>query len=137
MITFEEFEKVDIRAGRIIEAEVFDEAKTPAYKLTIDFGPEIGIKHSSAQITQRYFPTELKNRAIIAVVNIPARMIAGFKSEVLVLGMHNEEKEVVLVSPDSLVPVGSKLCAIFAAPLTALFHAREILNSAMFAMPTS
>jgi tRNA-binding protein len=137
MITIEDFEKVDIRAGRVIDAEVFPEAKKPAYKLTIDFGPEIGIKQSSAQITHRYFPVDLKNRAVLAVVNLPARMVAGFKSEVLVLGMHNEEKEVVLVSPDSLVPVGSKLCAILAAPLYALFQTRELINSAIFAMPTS
>jgi tRNA-binding protein len=137
MITIEDFEKVDIRAGRIIDAEVFPEAKKPAYKLTIDFGPEIGIKKSSAQITQRYFPEDLKNRAVLAVVNLPPRDVAGFASEVLVLGMHNEEKEVVLVSPDSLVPVGSRLCSILAAPFYALYHAREFFNSAMFAMPTS
>src|SRR5688500_13520698 len=111
MITIEDFEKVDIRAGRIIDAEVFPEAKKPAYKLTIDVGPEIGIKKSSAQITHRYFPDDLKNRAVLAVVNLPPRDVAGYSSEVLVLGMHNEEKEVVLVSPDSLVPVGSRLCS--------------------------
>ena len=105
MITYDDFTKIDIRAGRIIEAEEFPEAKKPAYKLTIDFGPEVGIKHSSAQITSRYFPQELINRMVMAVVNFPKKKIADFESEVLVLGLHNEENEVVLVSPDSYVPL--------------------------------
>lgn len=109
MITIDDFQKVDIRAGRIIEVEDFPEAKKPAYQLTIDFGPEIGIKRSSAQITLRYFREDLLNRMVLAVVNFPPRKIASFVSEVLVLGLYNEEQEVVLVSPDSLVPLGARL----------------------------
>lgn len=110
MITTADFEKIDIRAGRIIEAEEFPEAKKPAYKLKIDFGPEIGVKRSSAQVTLRYFPEDLINRAVVAVVNFPPRNVAGFESEVLVLGFCNEEKEVVLLQPDSIVPPGARLC---------------------------
>jgi tRNA-binding protein len=110
MITIEDFEKVDIRAGRIIEAEEFPEAKKPAYKLKIDFGPEIGIKRSSAQVTMRYFPKDLIDRAVVAVVNFPPRNVAGFMSEVLVLGFCNEEGEVVLLQPDAIVPPGARLC---------------------------
>ncbi len=110
MITKADFDKIDIRAGRVIEAEEFPEATKPAYKLKIDFGPEIGVKQSSAQITHRYFPQDLIDRAVVAVVNFPPRNIAGFESEVLVLGFYNEEKEVVLLQPDSIVPPGSRLC---------------------------
>lgn len=110
MITIQDFEKLDIRTGRIIEVEEFPQAKKPAYKLTIDFGPELGIKRSSAQITDRYFPSDLKNRLILAVTNFPPRKVAGFKSEVLVLGLYNAENEVVLISPDADVPLGAKLC---------------------------
>jgi tRNA-binding protein len=136
MITPSDFEKVDIRAGRIIEATEFPEAKKPAYKLKIDFGPEIGIKQSSAQITHRYFRKDLIDRAVIAVVNFPPRNVAGFSSEVLVLGMYNEENEVVLVTPDSPVPIGAKLCSLLAAPMSALFGAREFINAMAFASPT-
>jgi tRNA-binding protein len=110
MITIEDFEKVDIRAGRIIEAEEFPEAKKPAYKLKIDFGQEIGIRRSSAQVTMRYFPKDLIDRAVVAVVNFPPRNVAGFMSEVLVLGFCNEEGEVVLLQPDAIVPPGARLC---------------------------
>jgi tRNA-binding protein len=110
MITIEDFEKVDIRAGRIIEAEEFPEAKKPAYKLKIDFGEEIGVKRSSAQVTMRYFPKDLIDRAVVAVVNFPPRNVAGFMSEVLVLGFCNEEGEVVLLQPDAIVPPGARLC---------------------------
>ena len=136
MITTADFEKIDIRAGRVIEAEDFPEAKKPAYKLTIDFGPEIGIKRSSAQITHRYFPKDLIDRAVVAVVNFPPRNVAGFESEVLVLGFCNEEKEVVLISPDSIVPVGARLCSIILAPIVALSQMRELFNSMVFAAPT-
>jgi tRNA-binding protein len=110
MITIEEFQKIDIRAGRIIEVEEFPKAQRPAYKLTIDFGPELGIKRSSAQITQRYFPKDLVDRVILAVTNFPPRQVADFMSEVLVLGIYNEEHEVVLIAPDAEVPLGAKLC---------------------------
>lgn len=136
MITKADFDKVDIRAGRIIEAEEFPEAAKPAYKLKIDFGPEIGIKRSSAQITHRYFPKDLVDRAVIAVVNFPPRNVAGYSSEVLVLGMYNEEKEVVLVSPDSIVPLGSRLCSLILTPIFALAQAREFINAMWFAAPT-
>jgi tRNA-binding protein len=136
MISIEDFQKVDIRAGRIIEAEEFPEAIKPAYKLTIDFGNEIGIKRSSAQITNRYFPQDLINRIVLAVVNFPPRKIANFESEVLVLGFHNEEKEVVLVTPDSYVPLGARLSALLAAPLYGMFHSRELINAFWFASPS-
>jgi tRNA-binding protein len=110
MITKADFDQIDIRAGRILEAEEFPEATKPAYKLKIDFGAEIGIKRSSAQITHRYFPKDLIDRAVVAVVNFPPRNIAGYESEVLVLGFCNEEKEVVLLQPDSIVPPGARLC---------------------------
>lgn len=136
MITIEDFQKVDIRAGRIIEVEEFPEAKKPAYKLTIDFGGEIGVKRSSAQITDRYFPQDLINRMVMAVVNFPARKIADFESDVLVLGLYNEEQEVVLISPDSYVPLGARLCAWLAAPLLVLGNTREFINAVYFAAPT-
>lgn len=136
MITIEDFQKVDIRAGRIIEVEEFPEAKKPAYKLTIDFGGEIGVKRSSAQITARYFPEDLMNRVIMAVVNFPSRRIADFESEVLVLGLYNEEEEVVLISPDAYVPLGARLCSILAAPLIAISNMRELINAAYFASPS-
>ena len=110
MITVQDFEKIDIRAGRIIEVEEFPKAKRPAYKLRIDFGPELGVKVSSAQITDRYFPKDLVDRTVLAVTNFPPRQVADFMSEVLVLGLYNEEKEVVLISPDAAVPLGAKLC---------------------------
>lgn len=108
-ITFEDFEKVDIRVGRIIEVEAFPEARKPAFKLKVDFGEELGIKKSSAQITQNYQPEQLIGKQVIAVVNFPPRQIGKFMSEILVLGLPDAEGNVTLVSPDKNVPLGKKL----------------------------
>ena len=106
--TFEEFLNLDIRVGTIIEAKVFEKAKRPAYQLKIDFGKEIGIKKSSAQITKIYRPEDLMNKQILAVVNFPPRQIADFMSEVLVLGTYSKQG-VVLIKPDIKVENGDKL----------------------------
>lgn len=108
-ISFDEFLKVDIRVGRITAAETFPQARKPAYKLTIDFGPEIGTKRSSAQITTHYTPEELVGRQVMAVVNFPPRQIGPFMSEVLTLGVPDESGEVVLIGPGQDVPVGGRL----------------------------
>lgn len=108
MITYDTFEKVDIRVGRIIEAVYLDGARKPAIKLKIDFG-EFGVKKSSAQITKYYTPESLIGKQVLAVVNFPPRQIGKFMSEVLTLGMPDETGEVVLVKPDFDVPLGGKL----------------------------
>jgi len=108
MATFDDFVKLDIRVGTIITAKVFEKAKKPAYQLEIDFGEEIGIKKSSAQITELYTLEELINKQILAVVNFPPRQIANFMSEVLVLGTYSKEG-VVLITPDRPVCNGDKL----------------------------
>lgn len=109
MATIDEFMNIDIRVGRVIEAQPFPEARKPAFKLRIDFGPEIGVKQSSAQITTHYTPEELAGRLVMAVVNFPPRRIAGFPSEVLTLGVPDEAGEVVLLRPDLDVPLGGRL----------------------------
>lgn len=108
-ISFDEFLKVDIRAGRITRAEPFPEARKPAFKLWIDFGPEIGEKKSSAQITDLYTPEALIGRQVMAVVNFPPRQIGPFMSEVLVLGASDAQGRIVLLAPDHPVPQGARM----------------------------
>mgnify|MGYP002635302683 CR=1 FL=1 len=104
--TFEDFQKIDLRVGTITKVEPFPEARKPAYKLTIDFGA-LGTKQSSAQITKRYNVDELVGRQIVAVFNFPPKKVAGFKSEVLVLGATPEADDVVLLGPENKLPNGS------------------------------
>ena len=108
-ISFEQFLAVDIRVGTIVDVQEFPEARKPAFKLTIDFGPELGRKRSSAQITTHYSPESLLNRQVAAVINFPPRQIGPFMSEVLTLGFPDEAGEVVLVKPDLAVPNGGRL----------------------------
>jgi tRNA-binding protein len=108
-ISWEDFEKVDVRVGKVLEAEPFPEARKPAMKLYIDFGPEVGVKGTSAQLTAHYEPNEIVGRQVVAVVNFPPKRIAGFESEVLVLGVPDEEGAVVLLAPDREVPSGGKM----------------------------
>ena len=108
-ISFDDFLKVDIRVGVITRAEPFPEARKPAIRLWVDFGPEIGEKKSSAQIVKHYDPDTLPGRKVLAVVNFPPRQIGPVMSEVLVLGVPDEEGEVVLLKPDLDVPVGGRL----------------------------
>lgn len=109
MITFADFERVDIRVGRVVRAEEFPEARKPAYRLVIDFGPDIGTRKSSAQLTQRYRREELEGRLVLAVVNFPPRQIGPFMSEVLTLGVPDADGAVILLSPDKDVPLGGKM----------------------------
>ncbi len=108
-ITFDDFMKVDVRVGRIVTAEPFPEARKPAFRLTIDFGPDIGVRKSSAQITRHYSPGQLVGRMVAAVVNFPPRQIGPMMSEVLTLGFPDADGEVVLVGVDREVPVGGRL----------------------------
>lgn len=108
-ITWEDFEKIDIRVGTILQAEAFPKAKKPAYRLLIDFGSAIGIKRSSAQITHHYTPEELIGKQVVAVVNFPPKQIATFISECLVLGVYDDEGGVVLLQPGKEVTKGQKI----------------------------
>lgn len=108
MATYDDFAALDIRAGEIISAEPFPKARKPAYRLLVDFGEEIGVKPSSAQITELYAPEDLIGRQVLGVVNFPPRRIADFSSEALVLGVYTEEG-VALIQPDRAVPKGVKL----------------------------
>lgn len=109
MISYGDFEKVDIRVGRIVKVEDFPQARKPAYKLEIDFGPEIGRKRSSAQITVHYTKEDLLGRLVMGVVNFPPRQIGPFISEVLTLGVPDGEGNVVLLTPTKDVPIGGKM----------------------------
>lgn len=108
-IGWDDFAKVDVRAGRIVRAEPFPEARKPAIKLWVDFGPELGQRRSSAQITAHYAPQDLIGKQVLAVVNFPPRQIGPFMSEVLVLGLPDAQGEVVLIAPDKPVPEGGRL----------------------------
>ncbi|GAC1390801.1 MAG: tRNA-binding protein [Ktedonobacteraceae bacterium] len=109
MITYNDFEKVDIRVGRVIKVEDFPQARKPAYKLVIDFGPEIGTKRSSAQVTQHYTKEALLGRQVVCVVNFSSKQIGPFISEVLTLGLPDGDGNVVLLSPTTDVPLGGKM----------------------------
>jgi tRNA-binding protein len=105
-VSYAEFEKVDMRAGRVIAVEAFPAARKPAYKLTIDFGTDVGVKRSSAQITRHYTPDSLVGKVVVAVVNFAPKRIADFTSEALVLGVADDDGHVVLLAPDFAVPLG-------------------------------
>jgi tRNA-binding protein len=108
-ISWDEFMKVELRVGRVIAAEAFAQARKPAYVLTVDFGPDIGSRKSSAQITQLYRPEDLVGKLVVAVVNFPPKQIGPLMSECLVTGFHNERGEVALCVPDQPVPPGTRL----------------------------
>lgn len=108
-ISWADFEKVEIRVGRVIETADFPEARKPAYILHVDFGPEIGVKKSSAQITAVYRREDLIGRLVVGVINFPTKQIGPIRSECLVTGFHNERGEIVLCTPDQDVPLGAKL----------------------------
>ena len=109
IVSFDDFTKIDIRVGSVVEAMDFPEARKPALKLKIDFGDELGIKKSSAQINYHYTPNDLLGKSVLAVVNFSPRQIGKFMSEVLVLGLSDDNGNIVLITPDSAVPVGAKL----------------------------
>lgn len=108
-INWQDFEKVELRVGTVVAVEPFPEARKPAYKLSVDFGPEIGIRRSSVQITVHYQPEELKGRQVVGVVNFPPKRIGPFMSECLITGFYREDGSVILVVPDKAVPNGAKL----------------------------
>lgn len=108
-ISWNDFMKVELRVGRVVAAEVFKEARKPAYKLQVDFGPELGIRKSSAQITALYQPEALVGRLVVAVVNFPKKQIGPLMSECLVTGFHNADGDVALCVPDKEVPLGTRL----------------------------
>jgi len=108
-IEFDDFQRIDVRVGRVVQAEPFPQARTPAIKLWIDFGDPLGVKQTSAQITAHYAPQTLTGRQVLAVVNFPPKQIGKFKSEVLVLGVPDDAGAIVLVGPDQDVPPGGRL----------------------------
>jgi tRNA-binding protein len=108
-ISVADFEKVDIRVGSVLSAEALEGARKPAYKLRIDFGPEIGVKQSSAQLTALYRAEELVGRLVMGVINFPPRRIAGFRSEVLTLGVADPDGAVILIAPDREAPLGARM----------------------------
>lgn len=108
-ISWADFEKVELRVGTVVAAEPFPEARKPAYKLTVDFGPDIGLKRSSVQITAHYRLDELKGRQVVGVVNFPPKRIGPFMSECLITGFYREDGSVILAVPDQAVPDGAKL----------------------------
>ncbi len=108
-LSFQDFQNVDIRSGTIIHAEQFPKARKPAYKLRVDFGHELGVRTSSAQLTKLYDPSQLQGRQILAVVNFPPRQIGNFLSQVLVLGVPDANGDVVLIGPEKAVPNGSRV----------------------------
>ncbi len=108
-ISWDDFMKVELRVGRVVQAEVFTEARKPAYKLQVDFGPELGMRKSSAQITALYQPQDLVGRLVVAVVNFPKKQIGPLMSECLVTGFHNADGHVALCVPDQDVPLGTRL----------------------------
>jgi tRNA-binding protein len=109
MAVYEDFQKLDVRVGKIIEVEDFPQARKPSFKLRIDFGDDIGVKRSCAQLTQNYTKDELDGRLVLGVVNLPRRQIGPAVSEVLILGVPDEKGECILVAPDRDVPLGGKL----------------------------
>ncbi|WP_127105820.1 tRNA-binding protein [Pararhodobacter zhoushanensis] len=108
--SFEDFQKLDIRVGTVTAVEDFPQARKPAWKLTVDFGPEVGVKRSSAQITEHYAPADLIGRQVMGVVNFPPRQIGPFLSEVLVLGLYDDDGAVVVIGPERSVPNGARMC---------------------------
>lgn len=110
MISFDDFQKVDIRVGTVLAVDDFPQARKPAWKLTVDFGPEVGVKRSSAQITTHYTRADLIGRQVLGVVNFPPRQIGPFLSEVLVLGLHDAGGAVVVIGPERPVPNGERMC---------------------------
>jgi len=108
-LSYGEFQRVDVRVGRIIDVEQFPEARKPAYKLRIDFGTPIGVRKSSAQLTRYYSKGDLMNRLVVAVLNFPPKQIGPFKSEVLTLGLPDAEGDVVLLTPEREVPIGGRM----------------------------
>ncbi len=108
-ITFDDFEKVDIRVGKIVDVQDFPEARKPAFKIWVDFGADIGIKKTSAQVTQNYTHETLNGKLVAAVVNFPPRQIGKYMSEILVLGFPDAEGNVTLIAPDKDIPLGGKL----------------------------
>ena len=108
-ISWQDFEKVDIRVGKVVEAELFPDARKPSVKRAVNFGPRVGVKRTSAQLTVHYEPEELLGRQVVAVVNFPPKRIAGFESEVLVLGVPDDEGAVVLLAPNREVPLGGRV----------------------------